>query len=111
MPSLKLWLLGAVLLAFVAMGVGLYWQHSTISSQRDTLAKQQQAIDDFKKDKAGQEKADKQLKADKEKIAKERDKFRRGLEDALRDNGCSDVPFDSDTQRLLQDLYNSQGSR
>lgn len=111
MLSPKQWLLGALLLAFVAMGVGLYWQHSTIVSQRDTMAKQQEAIDGFKKDKSGQEKADKQLKADKEKIAKERDKYKRGLEDALGDNKCADVSFDSDTQRLLNDLYGSQSSR
>lgn len=105
------YVLGAFVLICILMGVGLYWQHSTISSQRDTMAQQQQALEAFEKDREAQAKSDTQLKADKEKIAKERDKYKQGLTDALNNNVCSNTALPDDAQRLLQELYNSQGSR
>ena len=110
MPSIKQIALGAAVVAFVLMAVGLVYQHSTISSQDATIASQAQTINTFEKDKKAQDKADKQLKADKEKIAKERREWKDKLNEALKGNTCNDVPFDSDTQRLLNELYGKQGS-
>ena len=108
--SAKQWALGIAVAAFVVMAVGLYYQHTVISSQDATIASQASVIDTFEKDKKAQEKADKQLKADKEKIAKERREWKEKLNEALSGNGCADVPFDDNTQRLLNELYGKQGS-
>lgn len=111
MLSLNKYLLGAVVIVFVLMGLGLYWQHATIASQRDTMALQAQAIEGFEKDREAQAKADEQLRADKERIAKERDKYKKDLIDALKDNPCTNTRLPDDAQRLLKELYGSQGSR
>lgn len=108
--SVKQIALGAAVVAFVLMAVGLVYQHSTIASQDATIASQAQTINTFEKDKKAQDKADKQLKADKEKIAKERQDWKDKLDEALKGNTCNDVPFDSDTQRMLNELYGKQGS-
>lgn len=108
--SVKQIALGAAVVAFVLMAVGLAYQHSTIASQDATIASQQQTIDTFERDKKAQDKADKQLKADKEKIAKERQDWKEKLNEALKGNTCNDVPFDDNTQRLLNELYGKQGS-
>lgn len=110
MPSIKQIALGAAVVAFVLMAVGLVYQHSTIASQDATIDSQAKTISTFEKDKKAQDKADKQLKADKEKIAKERDKWKDKLDEALKGNTCNDVPFDDNTQRLLNELYGKQGS-
>lgn len=108
--SVKQIALGAAVVAFVLMAVGLVYQHSTIASQDATIASQAQTINTFEKDKKAQDKADKQLKADKEKIAKERREWKDKLNEALQGNTCNDVPFDDNTQRLLNELYGKQGS-
>lgn len=108
--STKQYALGAAVVVFVLMAVGLVYQHSTIASQDATITSQAQTINTFEKDKKAQDKADKQLKADKEKIAKERDKWKDKLNEALDGNTCNDVPFDDNTQRLLNELYDKQGS-
>lgn len=108
--SIKQIALGAAVVAFVLMAVGLVYQHSTIASQDATIDSQAKTISTFEKDKKAQDKSDKQLKADKEKIAKERDMWKDKFNEALRNNPCNDVPFDSDTQRLLNELYGKQGS-
>lgn len=108
--SVKQYALGAAVVVFVLMAVGLVYQHSTIASQDATIASQKQTIDTFEKDKKAQDKADKQLKAEKEKIAKERQDWKKLLNEALKGNACNDVPFDDNTQRLLNKLYGKQGS-
>lgn len=102
--------LGIAVVVFVLMAVGLVYQNSTIASQDATIASQQQTIDTFEKDKKAQDKADKQLKADKEKIAKESKEWKDKLNEALQGNTCNDVPFDDNTQRMLNELYGKQGS-
>lgn len=110
MTSLAKYALGAAVLIFIAMGIGLYYQHSKISSQALTIASQATTIDNLVKDKKAQDKADKQLQADKDKAAKERDMWKNKLNEALKGNGCTDVPFDDNTQLLLNQLYGKQGS-
>ena len=110
MSYLNKWALGIAVALFVLMGIGLYYQHTVISSQSLTIASQASVIASFEKDKKAQEKADKQLKADKEKIAKERREWKDKLNEALQGNSCNDVPFDDNTQRLLNELYGKQGS-
>ena len=110
MPSIKQYALGAAVVAFVLMAVGLVYQHSTIASQDRTIASQTQTIKTFEKDKKAQDKSDKQLKADKEKLAKERDEWKKKLNEALKGNPCNNVPFDGNTQRMLNELYGKQGS-
>lgn len=101
--SVKQIAIGAAVVAFVLMAVGLVYQDTTIASQKQT-------IDTFEKDKKAQDKADKQLKADKEKIAKELQDWKEKLNEALQGNTCNDVPFDDNTQRMLNELYGKQGS-
>lgn len=108
--SVKQITLGIAVAVFVLMAVGLVYQHSTIASQDATIDSQAKTISTFERDKKAQDKSDKQLKADKEKIAKERDKWKERFNEALRNNPCNDVPFDSDTQQLLNELYGKQGS-
>ena len=106
----KQWALGIAVVVFVLMAVGMYYQHTVIRSKDDTIALQASQIELFEKDKKAQVKADKQLKADKEKIAKERREWKDKLNEALNGNECNNVPFDDNTQRLLNELYGKQGS-
>jgi hypothetical protein len=100
----------ALLVLCVAFG-GLWWYRGTVIDKQDAeIATQKIALDAYAKDKAAQDKADKQLQADKEKIAKELDKFKKNLHDAIKDNECANAPIPDDAKRLLQELYNSQGS-
>ncbi len=110
MPSLNKYLLIGAIALFLLMGVGLYWQHSTISSQRDTMALQREALERFESDRAAQAKADESLKSSRERIAKERDRYKRELQDALENNVCANTALPPDAKRMLEDLYNSKGS-
>ena len=100
----------ALLVLCVAFG-GLWWYRGTvIDKQEATIATQKTALDAYAKDKAAQDKADKQLQADKEKIAKERDSFKEKLHDSLKGSDCSRTQLPDDSKRVLNDLYNSQGA-
>lgn len=102
--------LGALIIVSVAFG-GLWWYRGTvIDKQTATIATQQATIAAFEKDKAAQEVADKQLQADKDRIAKERDKYKTGMDNALKDNECANAPLPDDAQRLLNQLYGKQGA-
>lgn len=102
--------LGALVLLCIAMAVGMAYQHSKISSQAYTIATQAYQIESFKKDKEAQEKADSQLQADKDKIAKERNKYKAQLDEALKNQACADAPLPDDAKRVLKELYGGKGS-
>jgi uncharacterized membrane protein YfbV (UPF0208 family) len=102
--------IAALLVLSVSFG-GLWWYRGeTIELQKQIISEQSEVIHSFKLDKKAQDKADKQLQAEKESIAKERNKYKKDLADALKDNECTDVPIPDDAKRLLDKLYNSQGS-
>ena len=100
-----------LLVASVAFGGLWYYRGKVIAKQDETIATQALALKNFEKDRAAQDKADKQLQADKDKIAQERDTFKKGLQDALKDNECANTALPDDAKRLLQELYGSQRSR
>lgn len=90
---------------------GLYaYRGTVIADQELTMATQKSALDSYAKDKAAQSKADKQLAKDKAAIIKQRDDFKKRLSDALKGNKCDNEPLPDDAKRVLDELYNSQGS-
>lgn len=100
----------ALLVLCVAFG-GLWWYRGTVIDKQDVeIAQQKQQLELYAKDKAAQEIADKQLQAQKDKIAKERDKAKKDLKDALEGNPCTNAPLPDDAKRMLQDLYSGKGS-
>lgn len=103
-------LFGLLLLLCVSLGVLSWYRGDVIDSQNAEIAQQKQVLEGFEKDKAAQEVADKQLKAEKERLAKERDKYKKDLKDALKGNPCSDAQLPDDAKRMLQELYNGKGS-
>ncbi len=110
MNNILKYLLGASVLACVVLTVWLAYRGNIISSQADTIALQASQLESFEKDKAAQEVADNQLQAEKDKIAKERDKAKRDLKDALKDNVCANTQLPDDAKRVLKDLYGGKGS-
>ncbi len=100
----------ALLMLSVAFG-GLWWYRGTvIESQGKEIATQKEALDNYAKDEAAQSKVDKQLAKDKAAIAKQRDEYKKRLKDALKGNKCDNEPLPDDAKRVLDELYNSQGS-
>lgn len=102
--------IAALLVLSMSFGALCWYRGTVIDAQSSTISQQAKDLDTFEKDKKAQDKADKKLKADKERIAQERNKYKKDLEDALKDSPCNDVPFDDNTQRLLNQLYGKQGS-
>ena len=103
-------LFGVLLVLCVSLGVLSWYRGDVIDSQQKELVKQKETLDRFEKDKTAQEVADKQLKAEKERLAKERDKYKKDLKDALKGNPCSDAQLPDDAKRMLQELYNGKSS-
>lgn len=90
---------------------GLWWYRGTVIDKQDAeIAQQKEQLKLFEKDKAAQGVADNQLQADKDKIAKERDKYKAQLDDALKDQACADAPLPDDAKRVLKELYGGKGS-
>lgn len=110
MSNLVKYLLGALVLICIVLAVWLGYRGSVISSQAATIATQASQLEIFEKDKAAQEVADSQLQAEKDRIAKERDKAKRDLRDALKDNPCTDAQLPDDAKRVLKELYGNTGS-
>lgn len=110
MNTIVKYALGALVLLCIVMAVGMAYQHSKISSQANTIATQASQIEGFKKDKEAQEVADSQLQADKDKIAKERNKYKAQLDEALKNQACADAPLPDDAKRVLKELYGGEGS-
>lgn len=104
-------LLGIVLLLLVAsvsFGGVSYYRGTVIDKQDKEIATQKEALANFEKDRAAQDVADKQLTAEKDRIAKERDSFKAQLKNALKDNVCANTALPDDAQRMLKELYGSQ---
>lgn len=104
-------LLAAAVVLSVALGGWVYYRGKVIESQGATIAAQSLAIENFKKDRAAQEVSDKQLKDRLSSIQKEKETFKKGLEDALKDSPCTNTTIPDDAKRLLDKLYGSQHSR
>ncbi len=102
--------LGALLLLCVVLAVGMAYQHSKISSQSATIASQQEVITNYENDKKAQDVADSQLQAEKDKIAKERNKYKAQLNDALKNQECAAAPLPDNAKRVLKELYGGKGS-
>ena len=102
--------LGASVLLCIVLGIGMAYQHSKISSQASTIASQAETIGHYEQDKKAQEVADNQLQAEKDRIAKERNKYKAQLNDALKNQACADAPLPDDAQRVLKELYGGKGS-
>lgn len=103
-------LLGASVIVCIALAVGIYWQHSIISSQRSTIDSMTTQIEGLEKQSKARDKVAKQNKLDKTQAEKERDEFKRKLKDAGKGNPCNNAPLDDESSRVLKDLYNSQPS-
>lgn len=110
MNTITKYALGALVLICIVMGVWVAYRGSVISSQADTIALQASQLESFEKDKAAQEVADNQLQAERDRIAKERDKAKRELKDALKDNACTDTQLPDDAKRVLKELYGNPGA-
>lgn len=90
---------------------GLWWYRGTVIDKQDAeIAQQKEQLKLFEKDKEAQEAADSQLQADKDKIAKERNKYKAQLDEALKNQACADAPLPDDAKRVLKELYGGKGS-
>ncbi len=103
-------LVAVLLVLCMGFGVLAWYRGDVIDSQKTEISQQKEALDRFEKDKAAQEVADKQLQAEKDRLAKERDKYKKDLKDALKGNPCTDAQLPDDAKRMLQELYNGKGS-
>lgn len=103
-------LLGASVIVCILLAVGMYWQHSTIRSQRDTIDSMTTKIAGLEKQAKARDVVAKQNKQDKEKAQQELDTYKRKLKDAEKNSPCATTPLNDESQRLLKDLYNSQPS-
>lgn len=103
-------LLGSSVIVCIALAVGMYWQHSIISSQRSTIDSMTVQIEGLEKQAKARDKVAKQNKLDKAQAEKERDEFKRKLKDAEKDSPCANAPLSDESKRVLKDLYNSQSS-
>jgi len=110
MNTISKYALGALVLICIVMGVWMVYQSHEISSQADTIASQQETITHFQQDKEAQELADNQLQADKDKIAKERNMYKKKLNDALANQECTDAHLPDDAKRVLEELYGRKGA-
>lgn len=104
------YLLGASVLICIVLAVLLAYRGNQIEAQARTIAEQATQLERYAKDKAAQEVADNQLQAEKERIAKERNKYKKDLENALKDNPCSNTQLPDDAKRVLKELYGGKGS-
>ncbi len=104
-------LVGVLLVLCMGFGVLAWYRGDVIDSQKTELAQQKEALDRFEKDKAAQDVADKQLQADKDKIAKERNKLKAQLNDALKDDGCADTALPDNSKWVLDELYGRESSK
>lgn len=101
-------LVGASIIVFVCMAVGLYWQHSTIASQRITLTNNAKEIASLNKQIKVKEEIAIQHKKEREKSQRERDVFKQRLKDAEESNMCFNTPLSDDGKRLLRELYSGK---
>lgn len=110
MNNLVKYALGALVIVCMVLGVWLHYRGVELDAQARTIATQAAQIEGFEKDKAAQDVADKQLQAEKDKIAKERDKVKKDLKDALKGNACTDAQLPDDAKRVLKELYGGKGA-
>lgn len=103
-------LLGASVIVCIALAVGMYWQHSIISSQRSTIDSMTKKIEGLEKKEKARDAVAKQNKQDKVQAEKERDLFKRKLKDAEKDSPWANAPLSDESKRVLKELYNSQPS-
>lgn len=104
-------LLAVAVAVSMALGGWVYYRGTVIDSQEATIATQETTIKNFEKDQKAQATADKQLKDRLASIQKEKETFKKGLEDALKDSPCTNTAIPDDAKRLLDKLYGSQHSR
>ncbi len=110
MNNLVKYALGALVIVCMVLGVWLHYRGVQIDAQARTIATQAAQIEGFEKDKKAQDVADKKLQAEKDKIAKERDKAKKDLKDALQGNPCTDAQLPDDAKRMLKELYGGKGA-
>lgn len=104
-------LLGAAVTVFIAMAGGLYWQYSTIASQRLTLTNNAIEIKSLNNQITAKEEVAIKYKQERAKAQRERDVFKQRLEDAERANGCFNTPLSDDGKRVFRELYSGKTSR
>ncbi len=100
-----------LLVLCMSFGVLAWYRGDVIDSQKSEIAQQKQVLEGFEKDKAAQEVADNQLQAEKDKIAKERNKLKAQLNDALKDDGCANTKLPDNSKWVLDELYGREGSK
>lgn len=110
MNNLVKYALGALVIVCIVLGVWLHSRGVELAAQARTIDEQATKIEGFEKDKKAQDVADKQLQAEKDKIAKERDKIKKDLKDALKGNACTDAQLPDDAKRVLKELYGGKGA-
>ena len=104
-------LVAVLLVLCMGFGVLAWYRGDVIDSQKAEIAQQKQVLEGFEKDKAAQEVADNQLQAEKDKIAKERNKLKAQLNDALKDDGCANTKLPDNSKWVLDELYGRKGSK
>lgn len=103
-------LLGASTIICIVLAVGMYWQHTKIRSQSDTIDSMTIQITSLEKQSKARGVVATQNKKDRMKAERERDAYKRKLRDAEKDSLCSNTPLNDNTKRVLRELYNSQPS-
>lgn len=110
MNNLVKYALGVLVIVCIVLGVWLHYRGVELDTQARTIATQAAQIEGFEKDKKAQDVADKQLQAEKDRIAKERDKVKKDLKDALKGNACTNAQLPDDAKRVLKELYSGKSS-
>lgn len=108
----KLWAIACAVLLLFSLVFGSLWVYrgTKIEKQDAKIAEQEKTIAAQAKSAAAQEKADKVLRDKQNTLQAERDKARGSLDEALKNQSCADTPLPDDAQRVLKELYNSEGS-
>lgn len=110
MNNLFKYALGALVIVCIVLAVWLHHRGVELDAQARTIDEQAAQIKGFEKDKKAQDVADKKLQAEKDKIAKERDKAKKDLKDALEGNPCTNAQLPDDAKRMLKELYNGKSA-
>lgn len=104
-------LLGASVFISIVLAVGLYLSHQKNLSQARTIDEMSQQLSILDKQIKARDSSASILKQEKEKAAKERDMYKRKLNESEADSVCRDVPLNDNTKRVLDELYRSQASK
>lgn len=103
-------LLGVSVLISIVLAVGMFILYQKNVSQARTIDELQGQVSILDKQVKARESSASILKKDKEKAVKERDMYKRKLNESEDGSECRDVPLNDNTKRVLDELYGSQPS-